>query len=311
MSMPAAGPLCVVYVEYGGAERKVVLPLIADVLRAVPGQARYLVVVDNAGVPADLEPPIGFDGAQTIAGSNVHREFSGWQEGVEAARRAWGIDGMTLVLANDTIARNHNFSGPRKYYFRHAFERAGSDATAAVIGEIDGVPYTMETASGEIGLYVSTYLLLLTSGALDAALPLTVDVDRIDTLLHADWQNSNGTLFRDGMPVEYRKFLERWLHVAAGGWYRAEALTQDNFGFFRGKAMSIMLEQSLSARVLAGGGRLVSIWKGDGRFNGISRVLETYERKWRVPARATKWVYRPIVRSLQFLFRSGARRDVH
>lgn len=274
-------PVCAVYLEYGRGARRSALPLLDEIVGAVPGTSRTLVVVDNSGEAAPLEGVGGFDDHIVLAGTNARREFSGWDEGIAAAWRRLGGTRMTLVLANDTLARHRRFTVMRKHCFQQAFRRAATVKGAVLCGEVDGLPSIMETPVGRVGLYVSTYLALLNVNAVEIGLPLLAAAGKIDAALRPVWDARHPAVLADEVPPGYRDFLAQWLHEAEGGWYAAAPLSEDNFDALRAKAMSIMFEHSLSARITAAGGRIESIWNP--HLGLRVRAFELIERRWRLP----------------------------
>lgn len=120
--------------------------------------------------------------------------------------------------------------------------------------------------------------------AFERITPFCAPESRLDAMLAQRFE-SNGRLFSDAAPAPYANFLSTWLHQP-GKWYAAEQLTESNFDFMRLKAKSILLEHSLTDRVLAAGGTLHSIYDGGGLVDRVlGRVGERYDKVWCMPDR--------------------------
>lgn len=253
MSAALVGVLLV----YSAEHAKAAVRRFASFMRQV-GEAHTLVVVDNAspGV-ADALPP----GAHLVAGDNTLREFSGWQAGIEHCRRhgLWGRD-TVVVLANDTFA-THNKFGP---VTRHGFVRAFKGLLRhprdrVLVGDVHGGRYQLEVCGLPLHQWVSTYLFAATSALLDdiGGIAPSCDLDAFFT------GRADARDFVTGpLNAHMKRHVEQWLFDRDGQsrWYGADAITEQNYGRFVGKAKSIICEKWLSARTLAAGGKLEPVF---------------------------------------------------
>lgn len=272
-----------VHLEFGSLHRKTSLALLALLARRVPALHRRLIIVDNAGVPSPLATAAPFDEIVLLAGDNTRREFSGWDIAAAWLKNEAMPPSDGYVFSNDTVARHREFGIGRKLRFAAAFTRLPDHSTAVVCGEIDGLAEPVAMPWGRHAFYASTYLFGLNRAAFDLLTPFCALGGEIDALLAPDWPATS--LFSAAMPRQYAEFLTRWLHEP-GGWYGARPLAAEHFIPMKEKARSILLEQSIGARLGSAGGKLVSIYQGDGGLDrALGMLAERYERRWRLSER--------------------------
>lgn len=272
-----------VHLEFGSAHRSSSLALLALLARRIPATHRRLIVVDNAGAPMPLAAFAPFDEVILLKGDNANREFSGWDVAAAWLKNdpAWVSD--SYVFSNDTVARHRGFGIGRKLRFVRAFAQLPDHDDPVVCGEIDGLAAPVEMPWGRHAFYASTYLFGMNRAAFELLTPFCALKEQIDALLAPCWPADS--LFTAAMPQSYAQHLTRWLHEP-GGWYAARPLSASNFTSMKAKATCILLEHSLSARLTAARGKLISIYAGKNRLEHVLGMLaDRYERRWKVPTR--------------------------
>lgn len=212
-----------------------------------------LVSVDNGHANGNTETHRGSTGREKwhlLPGSNVAREFSAWHEGWSHAIEL-GFDADITVLTNDTFPYHHPFRlllGPLLALKLRKLLRTRSERWALGVAErgysFKGLPE-----------YLSSFFVVLDRHAAIAAM-------RDICVPYSSWKlvgELQGQVLVLSTDESYANHVNKWLLSRSTlSWYGAEPLTESNIGMMRGKARSIILEHSLSRRLLETNIKLVS-----------------------------------------------------
>lgn len=213
-----------------------------------------LVVVANS--PAAMG--CNFPGADAkLEGSNIHWEWSAYDEGLAYAQRTYrDYDGMLFL--NDSLCEHHVTLALAVAFEHHVNSKGGK----FILGFEDVLPFSekREVLLGmTISSWISAWMFYISRPALDEIAVLRTDVD---SLLPEIEMEINGRTFFRKLPSVMGKCL--FWHLFGGdrpmektpkekkfgiSWKNSMPLTRDNFGFFRSKLRSILMEFLLTARI--------------------------------------------------------------
>jgi hypothetical protein len=224
-------------------------------LRQMPEVAHDLLVIDNA-LPEPHHESLGL-GRTLIGAPNTQWEFSAWQRGVTwLGARMDDYDFIHLAT-----------SAFRMLNTRHLdrFDTAMLEAIrgrAAALGHIDyyDEAVTIGTASGDVSLRSwlrSSFVFLAPTELRLLGSPVSFDDPG------AFFSGVPQAPFRADAPLSanYRQYITGWLTGPGTGqgveWHSRLQLSNETLRRFEGKAMAILNEQMLSARLRAQGCALI------------------------------------------------------
>ncbi len=242
----------VIFLEYTPAHRETGLAVLRPFVRRVlPRHRARWIVVDNACARDEEVAPL--DGADTIAGENSSREFSGLDKGIEHVRRKYRpAASSAFVLVNDTFHRSYGTDYLERFRRRKVLAALHSNQA---VGYVDCYPSDIEVLGLPVRCWIRTSLVLLPSAVLDVlgALAIPIGNERI-------FGGGVDRFFREDAPLSenYRRYLRAWLFGEEGRdfnerWHSRAPLTEANLADFVGKARSILCEHYLSARMRSRG----------------------------------------------------------
>lgn len=196
----------------------------------------YVLVVENSLTHRNT--------CNAIAGTNILREFSGWNEGLAHADRNGRFD--WYVFTNDTFAHNRFFWGTLFRGFVNQFNRRRSTTAPLAVGDL--LPGTMLARDGVSYYYASTYFFMMNDAALDRLGRDLVSDAPINWVTGAP----KTRLTADTCPGWVTDFLVEHLtsQTSAIRWRDAAALTDINASQLRFKAIAVILEHWLSHRMI-------------------------------------------------------------
>lgn len=238
--------LCWVHVEYG-SKRSGGFEWRRRIIELALGVTCKVVIVQN-DLLTDLVQP------QAVRGSNRLREFSGWNEGVGVAREQGYVPAWWL-LSNDTFSHHRFFWGTILIGLALAFRGAKKRTDPIIIGDI--LPGNATSCYNGCALYVSTYLFLANSAAMDRLSWSFTEGAPLNWIA----RDEGNTLVTSECPETARAFLEDHVCNPASpkAWRDAAPVTQDNREFLRSKARAVILEHSFSNRAAFAGVSFVSV----------------------------------------------------
>jgi hypothetical protein len=211
--------------------------------RAFPGEARDVVVIDNALPP-------GFAGATPegwplVGGDNSLLEFSGWERGLALRSAVWDA-ADPVILVNDTFHRNYDVA----YLERFGLEPAARwAAEGALVGHVDLYPREIALFGLAMRFWLRTSFLLARWGTLSRLLPFAPPA-RPEELFVAD---AHGFFAPgDALGPRYREYLQAFLLGGASEygcrWHTKIAADAEGLARLRRKAYAIVCEHWLAPR---------------------------------------------------------------
>ena len=222
----------------------------------LPGVEVRRIVVDNAftaGAAARDE------GVLVIPGVNTYHEFSGWQAGLDHIERAFAPRPSDIVLLiNDTVHRRNYSIGGDRYYEQY---RLGGDLDSLpptwAAGYLDDFPRPVSILGIEFTSWIRSNFLVFTHDCVQYIQPLVIPLDEAQVFGDASH------FWSDDAPISrnWRAYISSWLFGEADprfpeyrlNWIKARPLTPANMGAFRTKAMCILSEHYLTARLQRAG----------------------------------------------------------
>ena len=242
--------LYLVYGEEHASEGLEVLNKIAK--RMFPGSSIRVVIIDNA-LPADYQKEKS--GNIVIGGENSMFEFSGWDRGVRYMLKNMGAGDSTLVFfANDTFHRRAYKDGGD---FLDVFDRAiveNRDFMNSAIGYLDDFPKNVVLNGIVYNSWIRSNIFILPANLVKKLYPLSYHIDPSEIFSsNADEFWSDTDLISDN----WKAYISSWLFGKSNDaypeyslhWIKAEPYNAENREFFKKKALCILSEHYLTARL--------------------------------------------------------------
>jgi hypothetical protein len=238
--------------------------------KGAPGVARRTVVVDNAlsGSRASAVP----SGPEVIAGSNDAYEFSAWDAAVTHVGRE--LDSFDVIhLATSAFGMLHTAYLER---FDERLLRLVGERPIAT-GHVDYYPYPVAFGARVSQHWLRTSFLFVAPREIRALRTLVSYRDRA-SIFTGDPKRP----FRPDGPVSpgYVRLILDWLTSPEGtgqgvAWHSRIDLSEETLPRFEGKALAILNEHALSARLRAQGCAVVDI-----SHLALLLARETVPRRW-------------------------------
>lgn len=254
-----------VHVQFGPAHELYYRKLF-KYLGPILGGVGQLVVVENSIEHALGRPDV-------ISGSNSHREFSGWSEGLRSALESISKEDW-LLFSNDTFAHHRFFWGSLIFGFARAMRRKGRALQPTIIGDV--LPGNLfSEGAGRFDKYVSTYFF-----AANAAALRLLEYDFVNGA-PVDWveMTPDAELLGSKCPDRIRVALEG--HLSRPGsktaWRGAAVPSLSNISTLRSKAGAVIMEHFLSRRAEMLRIRLVPIV--DRTSTNLLRIVRSVEAR--------------------------------
>jgi len=219
----------------------------ADFARSLPGADQDYLIVDTA-LPEDYREKL-HDGTLLLGASNDGWEFSAWNQGLrEVGDTLFEYDYvqlMTSALYNGYV----DFYGFLSEEMLAAYSGRG-----VALGhlEVYNDPVSLMGVRFQAWLRTSYLIVPPTELVLLGNMRSVTD----QSLFFSDDLEKP---FRDDAPLceQYKSYIHSWLTGEGTGqgveWHSRFALTEDNFPYYRDKAMAIFNEMSLTNRLLGQG----------------------------------------------------------
>lgn len=222
----------------------------------LPGIEVRHIVVDNALAAGPASESVGFT---VVPGLNTYHEFSGWQQGLDYIDRMFEPSASDIVLLiNDTVHRRRYSVGGDRYFENY---RLGRDVESLpptwAAGYLDDFPRPASILGIEFTSWIRSNFLVFTHDCVQYIRPLVVPLD--ERRVFGDATH----FWADDAPISrnWRAYISSWLFGEADpcfpeyrlNWIKAEPLSQANMEFFRKKAMCILSEHYLTARLQRAG----------------------------------------------------------
>lgn len=196
-------------------------------------------------------------------GNNAYREFSGWEQGIILLKKQGLLNKNDVILfANDTFFRNYDPKWLESFKPSH-FHRAAK--RKIIVGWRGSFHQKFSFLNHTGSHWIRTNCFLINYGLLASIQPL-----HIKELAGDFFSGQAGSFFSCNAPLskDYKAYIRAWLFkdFRAGiklskSWYLSKSITENNIRFFEQKALAIICEHALSARVVNNRGKLVFINK--------------------------------------------------
>ena len=250
--------------------------------RRMPDVARDMIVVDTA-LPADRHDRLGA-GRTLIGASNAHWEFSAWDRAISClAERLAQYDLVHLATSAFRML------SPR---YLDRFDAAMLDSIrgrAAALGHIDYYDHPVSVGDLSLRSWLRSSFIFLPPAEL-RLLGSLVSIDDPRPFFSGDPRAP----FRADAPLStrYRDYIRDWLTGPGTGqgveWHSRFELTPATLNLFEAKAMAILNEQILSARLRAQGCALIdATWlatrRAQQQADDVLDVIPSW--RWQITAR--------------------------
>ena len=222
----------------------------------------HTIVVDNS--PDGINIPQ--ENATMVKGSNVHNEFSGWQEGLNILVNNFDVSASDeVVFANDTFFAHHKITDIVLNRF------ISFDVNGKAVGFLSSFNNDFAIYGLTSDSWLSTFAFKLNFCAIES-INFKIDYfDEMDGLIEEEFPKNHKYL--NLASGELENHLYAWLHD--GGWYKSKALTKENYSFFRMKALCILNEKFLSLILTERGIRLIDVRSS----NPILMIIDLFLRR--------------------------------
>jgi len=247
------GNLVVLYLWYPQGERyNKDRPL--HELRRIIGkfECKKTIIYINNSATVDFSKQIA-ENEYEINGDNKYREFSGWQKGVEFARRlSFSTD--AYLFANDMFLHDSLF-------YRNAFNYSAFDRALkydAIVGKLKKLPVKGRIMGMDIDEYIRTHIFLVSSRVIDKIGSLVaIGQQEVHDFVISHYDNSV-SLFQKQAPIseEIRDFI---FHNITAVWHNKKPYINENFGHLKDKAVAILNSLMFSAKAKNMGYALMDI----------------------------------------------------
>lgn len=255
-----SAPVLVIFLVYTDAHQATGLMRLRQLVERlfVPADIHYLVVDNACEEPLEERLP---DGTWRISGDNRCREFSGYDHGMRWFESRMKMDERAvIVVANDTFDRSYGcgyLEGFTRWRVAQLMHSQG------LLGYLDAFPQQVTALGYVFQTWVRSSLILLTYSTLKRIGSFCLDIDR-ERLFRND---ADERFFSEAAPLSenYRSFIRTWLFAPPDNatfdkaWHSKTLLTQDNVTAMRDKAVCILCEHLLSARVRQQGLPLIAV----------------------------------------------------
>lgn len=216
-----------------------------------------VVIQNNVNTKLDLGFIQGFDlsSIEYIYGDNSCHEFSGWDVGFNFLKNKFKLEEKDLIVfANDTFHRRMYTDGGSDYLnFFNAQLLHKINSNKFAIGYLDDFPNTVSLLDISYKCWIRSNIFMLSYLVAEQVHPLKFPLNR--NLIF----NENGSFFKNNSLVSenWRAYISSWLFGESSKfspeynltWIKSQKLSDLNRVFFQTKALTILSEHYLSARL--------------------------------------------------------------
>jgi hypothetical protein len=219
-----------------------------------PNVETHLLVVDNKLTRP--EEPNRYGGL-CIYGDNSQQEFSGWQRGIEyLASHFKPSNTDAVVFLNDTVHRRNYAVGGDRYFEAYRIDQDGPAPQVWAAGYLDDFPAEASIHGLKFTTWIRSNLFAMNWPAVQLITPLVFPCSISEVFDSTDSNRFWGE--QAPMSDNWKAYISSWLFGAEDPrfpeyrlkWIRSEKLNPDNRRYFQSKAISILSEHYLTARLL-------------------------------------------------------------
>lgn len=244
--------IVVIYLIYGDSNLKDGLLEIKKIInRMFDSYNSNFVVVDNSLSSCEQIN----DNEYLINGDNSYFDFSGWDKGYQFAIEKFNITNETVFLfANDTFFQRNYSDGEN---FLDVFNKKiieNKNLTTSALGYIDDFPKPVIINNIRYNSWIRSNIFFIPSLVMKDIKKLTFDFPK-DKIFSNDIKKfwSDDDLISDN----WKAYISSWLFGIENynypeyklHWLKAKPLNYDNWEYFQKKAITILSEHYLTARL--------------------------------------------------------------
>ena len=244
----------IIFLIYGEKFKDQGLLKLSDIVsRMFPSLEANFIVVDNA---LPMEYKKNENGVLTIGGDNSLWEFSGWDRGIRYLDSHFDNKTKSLILfANDTFYRRTYKDGVD---FLDVFDAPiieKKDLMNSAIGYLDDFPKEVSLNGIKYKSWIRSNIFIIPYHIAIKLHPLSLAFD--DSKVFSDvpnefWAND------DFISNNWKAYISSWMFGKVDNnypeyrlkWLKARPVNDENYEFFKTKAICILSEHYLSARLL-------------------------------------------------------------
>lgn len=198
-----------------------------------------------------------FKSFNCIYGDNTLFEFSGWDHGFNYVKDKFNPSSHDLILyVNDTFhRRNYKDGGSSFLEFFNADIIEGLEDQEFALGYLDDFPRPVKLFNIEYSSWIRSNIFILSYSIAKRIHPLQFPLSK--NLIF----NDQGVFFKDTelISANWRAYISSWLFAEKSdlypeyslNWIKSQPLSDGNRIFFQKKALAILSEHYLSARLHA------------------------------------------------------------
>jgi hypothetical protein len=221
---------------------------------------------------------------------NSLREFSAWKAALGEMGDFY-TEADVLVLSNETIFAHRNFDNAYKYAFIEAAKVIMRLNYPVVAGDLDEIAAPPPYYKSAFGSSISTYLMLVNSSAIKC-FDKHFDYEELSSAF--EYRKNTKSVLKENNSLltgEYAEMLEGWCYKKTKykKWYGYKKLTLENYDSLRLKIFSIVIEHSISQKLVRSGCDLLDVRRFIKR-KSMESVFNCLYRVWHSIAIRLRWL---------------------
>jgi hypothetical protein len=246
----------VIYLVFGQSEMNSGIINLKNICSSIDSNAEITFLVVNNNLLDSINS--SNDEIIKVFGNNNMFEFSGWDVGFDFIKKNFEVKDEDLILfANDTFHRRNYEDGGSSYlnFFSEKHLRLrDKDLKNIAIGYIDDFPNPVTLMGIEYVSWIRSNIFLLSYRVADMVYPLAFPLSK-----EYLFGNQNDSFFNPVQEISenWRAYIRCWLFGEIDpsypeyrlNWIKVESLNEKNREYFKTKALTIMSEHYLSARL--------------------------------------------------------------
>jgi len=202
------------------------------------------------------------DDVVLLSGDNILHEFGAWQLGLDyLSGLPDRVNLSCVIFGNDTFCHHRQMGPVEKFSFSRSFAMAKCETRPLASGELASYGGSFVLDGISANGWICTYLFSINGAALDLLNWRIHDAYK-EVKKWVPGGNDEASFFRSTMDESLKSHLTGWLFGRPGHprWYRSESLQESNKNFFTDKALTIMCEKLLTARLMRNNIKIYSVF---------------------------------------------------